>query len=61
MKQNTILNDTIRITIITLVAGLGLGLVSEVTKAPIAEQEAKAKAEACQAVFEEAIFFDNLF
>ena len=54
MKKNTIVNDTIRITIITLVAGLGLGLVSEVTKAPIAEQDAKAKAAACQAVFAEA-------
>jgi len=54
MKKNTIVNDTIRITIITLVAGLALGLVSEVTKAPIAEQDAKAKAAACQAVFAEA-------
>lgn len=52
--KNTILKDTLRITIITLVAGFALGLVNEVTKAPIAEQEAKAKAEACKAVFAEA-------
>lgn len=54
MKKNTILRDTVRITVITLVAGLALGVVSEVTKAPIAEQEVKAKAKACQAVFAEA-------
>ena len=60
MKKNTIVNDTIRITIITLVAGLGLGLVSEITKAPIAEQEAKAKAEACQAVFADADDFTEV-
>ena len=60
MKKNTIVNDTIRITIITLVAGLGLGLVSEITKAPIAEQAAKAKAEDCQAVFAAADDFTEV-
>lgn len=57
--KNTILKDTIRITIITLVAGFALGLVNEVTKAPIAEQEAKAKAEACKAVFADADDFSE--
>ena len=52
--KNTIIKDTVHITIITLVAGLALGLVNEITKDPIAEQEAKAKAEACKAVFADA-------
>lgn len=43
---------------ITLIAGLLLGLVYQVTKAPIAEQEAKAKQEACQEVFEDAATFE---
>ena len=42
---------------ITLIAGLLLGLVYQVTKAPIAEQEAKAKQEACQEVFADAASF----
>lgn len=46
MKKNTIAKDTVRITLITLVAGFALGLVNEITKEPIAQQEAKAKAEA---------------
>ena len=50
MKKNTIAKDTVRITLITLVAGFALGLVKE----PIAQQEAKAKAEACKAVFADA-------
>ena len=52
MKKNTIAKDTVRITLITLVAGFALGLVNEITNEPIAQQEAKAKAEACKAVFE---------
>ena len=55
MKKNTIAKDTVRITLITLVAGFALGLVNEITKAPIAQQEAKAKAEACKAVFADAL------
>ena len=43
---------------ITLIAGLLLGLVYQVTKAPIAEQEAKAKQEACQEVFADAATFE---
>lgn len=42
---------------ITLIAGLLLGLVYQVTKEPIAEQEAKAKQEACQEVFQDAASF----
>lgn len=36
---------------ITLVAGIGLGFVYEVTKAPIAGQERQAKEEAYKSVF----------
>lgn len=42
---------------ITLIAGLLLGLVYQVTKEPIAVQEAKAKQEACQEVFQDAASF----
>ncbi len=42
---------------ITLIAGLLLGVVYQVTKDPIAEQEAKAKQEACQEVFADAASF----
>lgn len=43
---------------ITIVAGLLLGLVYQITKEPIANQEAKAKQEACQEVFEDAVSFE---
>ena len=43
---------------ITLIAGLLLGNVYQVTKEPIAVQEAKAKQEACQEVFADASSFD---
>lgn len=42
---------------ITVIAGLLLGVVYQVTKEPIAEQEAKAKQEACQEVFADAASF----
>lgn len=43
---------------ITVVAGLLLGLVYQITKDPIAAQEAKAKQEACQEVFADASSFE---
>ena len=42
---------------ITLIAGLLLGIVYQVTKEPIAVQEAKAKEAACQEVFRDASSF----
>lgn len=48
-----LIKDTIIIFVITLIAGGLLGYVNELTKAPIAEQEAKAKATACSEVFYE--------
>lgn len=43
---------------ITLIAGLLLGFVYELTKEPIAEQERKAVQEACRAVFQDASSFE---
>lgn len=43
---------------ITLIAGLLLGVVYQVTKEPIAAQEARAKQEACQEVFADASSFE---
>ena len=41
--MNKIVKNTLILTMITLVAGLGLGLVYEVTKAPIAQAQETAK------------------
>ncbi len=60
-QMNTIIHDTKAITLITLVAGLALGVVHAVTEGPIAFQEAKAKQEAYQAVFENAASFEQVF
>lgn len=43
---------------ITLIAGLGLGVVNELTKEPIRIQQEKAIQEACSAVFAEAETFE---
>ena len=48
-----ILKDTAVIFGITLVAGLGLGFVYQLSKDPIARQEAQAQADACNEVFKE--------
>ena len=49
-----ILKNTLILTAITLIAGLGLGLVHEITLNPIAQAQEKAKKEAWQAVFPDA-------
>lgn len=54
----SILKDTISITVITLVAGLALGIVQDITAGPIAEQQEKSKQEAYKAVFEAADSFE---
>ena len=46
--------------VITLIAGLLLGFVYELTKEPIRLQEEKAVQEACQAVFSDAEHFKEL-
>ena len=51
------LKDTAILLVITLISGLLLGLVYQITKEPIAIQKEKAKQEACQEVFEDAASF----
>lgn len=58
-KKNLI-HDAGILFLITLIAGLLLGFVYELTKEPIARQEAAAKAAAYQAVFEDAADFTSL-
>ena len=57
MNKNLVM-DCIKLCVITLIAGLLLGIVYNVTKAPIAAQEEKTKQEAYKAVFEDAAKFD---
>jgi len=56
--KNTIIKDTFILTMITLIAGLCLGFVYEITKEPIAQQEELAKQEAYQSVFADADSFE---
>lgn len=55
-----IIKDAAMLTIITLIAGLLLGLVYEVTKNPIKVQQALTKQKSFQAVFEDATDFKEL-
>jgi electron transport complex protein RnfG len=56
MKE--MMKNTGILLVITIVAGLLLGLVYQITKEPIANQEEKAKQEACQEVFADAASFE---
>lgn len=56
--MNKIMKNTVILTLITLISGLLLGLVYEVTKDPIAQAQDAAKKEAWQAVFPEASLDD---
>lgn len=58
MNKNLIM-DCIKLFVITLVAGLLLGVVYNVTKAPIAAQKEKTKQEAYKAVFSDADKFET--
>ena len=58
--MNKILKNTLILTAITVVSGLLLGFVYELTKGPIAVQEELAKAEAYAEVFPEADSFREL-
>ena len=58
--KNSLIKDAMILTMITLVAGLALGLVYEITKAPIAKAEADAVAKAYQTVFSDAVSFDQV-
>ncbi|MCM1047469.1 MAG: RnfABCDGE type electron transport complex subunit G [Clostridiales bacterium] len=52
--------DTGILLVITLISGLLLGLVYQITKEPIAVQKEKAKQEACQEVFADAASFTEV-
>ena len=56
--KNKIIKDALALTLITLVAGVALGGVYEITKDPIAKQEAQANAEAYEQVFTDAAAFE---
>lgn len=58
--MNKIIKNTLILTAITLVSGLLLGFVHELTAAPIAEQEALAKARAYAEVFPDAEAFNEV-
>ncbi|HJA92920.1 MAG TPA: RnfABCDGE type electron transport complex subunit G [Candidatus Eisenbergiella merdipullorum] len=55
--KKSMLKDTAILFAITLISGLILGAVYQLTKEPIAEQEEKAKTEARQEVFADAASF----
>lgn len=57
--MKNMLKDAAILFVITLIAGVMLGFVYDVTKAPIAQQEAKAKSEACREVFADAAEFET--
>lgn len=56
--MNKIFKNTLVLTVITLVAGTLLGLVYEVTKAPIAAAQENAKQEAYKKVLSDAASFE---
>lgn len=57
--MKNIIKNTLILTTITLVAGVLLGLVYEITKEPIAMAKERAKSEAYQAVMAEADAFER--
>lgn len=58
--SNKIVRDAIALTLITLVAGVALGAVHEITKDPIAKQEALKKERAYKEVFTDADEFETV-
>lgn len=58
-SKNTLVHDTICLTLITLIAGILLGGVYTMTKKPIDEQNEKKKAEAYAAVYAGAEFEED--
>lgn len=57
--MKSIIKDSLILFAITLVAGLLLAVVNELTKGPIAEAAIKQKEDACKAVFESASSFEE--
>ncbi len=64
MKKNKDLSVMLKeagiLFLITLIAGLLLGVVNELTKEPIREKQEQAIQEACQAVLPSAAFFEEI-
>ena len=58
--MNKLVKDALVLTLITVIAGLALGLVYEITKQPIADASAAATAKAYATVFESATEFSDL-
>ena len=58
--MKSMIKDAAILFAITLIAGLLLGVVYEVTKDPIAEQKALRKNKACKEVFQDAAGFETL-
>lgn len=58
--MNKLVKDALILTAITLIAGLLLGLVYEITKAPIAKANEEATQRAYMAVFESASSFSDM-
>ena len=58
--MNKIIKNALILMAITLVAGLSLGFVYDITKDPISEQDRKTKEEAYASVFDGAVSFETL-
>lgn len=59
-EKSAMIKDALILFAITVVAGLLLGVVYDVTKEPIAQQKEKAKQEACANVFAAAASFETV-
>lgn len=59
-EKSAMIKDALILFAITVVAGLLLGVVYDVTKEPIAQQKEKAKQEACANVFAVATAFETV-
>lgn len=57
--KNTIVKDALALFCITLVAGILLGFVYEITKDPIKKKEQESKQKAYQEVFKDAEYFEE--
>lgn len=58
-SKNTIIKDTIALFLITMIAGLALGFVYDITKKPIEVAKLNEKQEAYQAVYQDAKTFEK--
>ncbi|SDB08956.1 electron transport complex protein RnfG [Pseudobutyrivibrio sp. YE44] len=58
--MNKLVKDALVLTCITVIAGFALGLVYEITKAPIAKAQAEATQQAYRSVFAKADSFEDL-